>query len=221
MSIANLFVDNYSNIKAKTFACRELSTTDRNALTPVDGMMVYDTTLDAFYFRMNGVWVKLSSNIPYVDKISVCKASITNNLSISNHATETVKPLTQNFTTNTNIILNGTNGEFLIGLSGTYSISLSIKAQPTSSMIGGPSNNILMTILQNANPVSVWSALGPTTGQTNIGTFPMVISTTTQLVAGDVVTVTIQFDDANTGGNQLQVEALYSEINVALIAPAY
>lgn len=33
-----------------------VTTTERNALTPVNGMLVYDTTLNAFYKYENGAW---------------------------------------------------------------------------------------------------------------------------------------------------------------------
>lgn len=35
-----------------------MTTTQRLALTPADGMLVYDTTAGAMYFRENGVWVQ-------------------------------------------------------------------------------------------------------------------------------------------------------------------
>lgn len=34
-----------------------MTTTERDALTPVNGMIVYDTTLTAFYFYEDGSWV--------------------------------------------------------------------------------------------------------------------------------------------------------------------
>jgi len=39
------------------FIVPRMTTTQRGALTAVDGMIVYDTDLNAFYFRENGSWV--------------------------------------------------------------------------------------------------------------------------------------------------------------------
>lgn len=42
---------------AGTLIVSRMTTTDRNNLTPVDGMIIYNTTTNQFEFRENGAWV--------------------------------------------------------------------------------------------------------------------------------------------------------------------
>jgi len=48
-----------------------LTTTQRNALSPVNGMMIYNTTTNAFEFYENGVWVTMSGDPPEI-RVLVC-----------------------------------------------------------------------------------------------------------------------------------------------------
>lgn len=57
--IGNLEVQGEVDINTTTGALivPRMTTTQRNALTPINGMIVYDTSLTAFYFYENGGWV--------------------------------------------------------------------------------------------------------------------------------------------------------------------
>ena len=45
------------NYLVANFQAPNLTTTERNALTPANGMIIYNTTTNVFNFYENGVWV--------------------------------------------------------------------------------------------------------------------------------------------------------------------
>ena len=58
----------------RTFLNAKLTTTEKNALTPLDGMQLYDTTLTKMQFRENGVWKGLGSGRNFHPKFKRARA---------------------------------------------------------------------------------------------------------------------------------------------------
>ena len=58
--IYNITTDQVSTVFNGEVILQSLTTTQINALTPVEGMMVYNSTIDHFCGYQNGQWVKFS-----------------------------------------------------------------------------------------------------------------------------------------------------------------
>jgi len=66
MSVANLVApgrQSSANVNVNTLKLAELTTTERLALTPADGLMVYDTTINELYVY-NGSWSQVTTSSP-------------------------------------------------------------------------------------------------------------------------------------------------------------
>jgi hypothetical protein len=198
MSVANLVApgrQSSANVNVNTLKFAELSTVERLALTPAEGLMVYDTTINELYVY-NGSWSQVTTSSPTGTALFSIGVTAT-------QASTGVTPLNI-LANNSSVILgvgfdiNTVTGVLTPLASGTYSVNASV----TVTVVGAVGAKATLFLYKNGAAFS--SCVTPpytTTTQMSISLSAIIPLTTTDtlsfvLVASDAAGVSI----INDGG---------------------
>lgn len=119
----------------KAVIVSRMTTTQKNALTAVNGMVLYDATLDKFQFREGGAWTTISGGGSYTFSTGLTNSSgtITNNLSTGISGGQSViggTAASNNLTLSSTT--NGTKGSIIFGTSAYDEVNNRLGIKTTS-----------------------------------------------------------------------------------------
>lgn len=210
MSVANLVApgrQSSANVNVNTLKLAKLTAAERLALTPSDGLMVYDST-SGEVFVYNGVWERISSSPVTGSMMFFITTTAVKNLT----AGPAVNKLFDGNTTivnNTGFTIDPVAGNVTITKTGAYMLSFALTITVTNPYVAGSYN---MSITLNANPL----LLAPNNIQVVASDLSQSKSLVAvyNLVAGDVIGVGVVLTTTATAtvpaGNPAPYEVFFS-----------
>ena len=199
MSVSNLLVNgrqSNTNIHANTLTLAQLTTTERNALVPEDGALVYDTTLDKLFVRANGAWEQLRSSVGTAGTFVLFGPTASRSISSGTFV---------NVMTSSNVsapVFGGipvnTSGFAVIPATGTYRVFAQITVNPPAPITSG---SVALSITDGSGTVGYFRAvmIGFSVAAPSINQWSLSTGGLVQLTAG--ATVTMFIENTGTGVN--------------------
>ena len=184
MSISTLFARGRqlnTNVHANSITLGSMTTTERNALTPEEACIVYDTTLDKLMLYANGLWNTISY-LPPTGKFFALWTPTNSDNDIPNATT--ANPCNYPVTNNTTVrvakggaVVNSA-GYVQVTIAGVYRVEGTVTVTSTSPGTGRFSAGDILLNVTNFNNTSLYG----TTGAKGYAT-PNTVSNTTWTIS--------------------------------------